>query len=109
MRRHVTEMVKPEDREYMQNAWKKGMPEFFAEGLLKQSWKHRVRDGLEWRLYELTILRIDTEHPRQRKALLLWKALENPDGSGESAPSRHADESQILHQILKGISRYRND
>lgn len=77
MRRHVTEMVKPEDREYMQNAWKKGMPEFFAEGLLKQSWKHRVRDGLEWRLYELTILRIDTERPRQRKALLLWKALED--------------------------------
>ena len=107
--RYISEMVRPEDREYMQIAWKEGMPEFFAEGLLKQSWKHRVREGLEWHWYELTILRIDTEHPRQRKALLLWKALENPDGSGESAPSRHADESQILHQILKGISRYRND
>lgn len=69
--RYISEMVRPEDREYMQIAWKEGMPEFFAEGLLKQSWKHRVREGLEWHWYELTILRIDTEHPRQRKALLL--------------------------------------
>ncbi|WP_320932649.1 PAS domain-containing protein, partial [Hungatella effluvii] len=92
-------------------------PEFFAEGLLKQSWKHRVREGLEWHWYELTILRIDTEHPRQRKALLLWKSLQaevehglgSKMGGQQEKREELQDDVQILHSILKGISRYRND
>ena len=74
--RYIAEMVDPQDQEYMREAWAMGMPGFFQQGMLKKSWKHRVRDGQGWCWFDLTILRIDIEHPRQRKALLLWKALE---------------------------------
>ena len=49
----------------------------FEEGMLKQSWKYRLKDehrSEEW--YELTLLRVDIEHPRRRKALLLWRHME---------------------------------
>lgn len=108
--RYIREMVSPEDQENMREAWMEGMSRFFEEGLLKQTWRHRVREGLEWTWYDLTILRVDTEHPRQRNAILLWKSI---DGEGMHAKGREdmrlSDDRQILHRILKSISRYRND
>lgn len=106
--RYIREMVKPEDQEDMRAAWAQGMPAFFEDGLLKQTWKHRVREGLDWRWYELTILRVDTEHPRQRKALLLWKIAEREPGQ-DGGSRTGLDDVQVLHNILKGISKYRND
>lgn len=116
LRHYIAEMVMPEDRESMERAWDRDIPGFFEEGMLKQSWMHRLRDGLAYDWYELTILRIDIEHPRQRKALLLWKAQKQDPAlisaqglevrrSGEN----HAGDLEILHNILKGIFRCRND
>ncbi|MCD8278382.1 sensor domain-containing diguanylate cyclase/phosphohydrolase [Enterocloster citroniae] len=115
--RYIAEMVDPQDQEYMREAWAVGMPGFFQQGMLKKSWKHRVRDGQGWCWFDLTILRIDIEHPRQRKALLLWKALEaeaehisaGRTGGQQETGEELQDDVQILHSILKGISRYRND
>lgn len=109
--RYIRDMVKPEDQEMMRRAWAEGMSGFFEEGLLKQSWRHRVREELDWGWYDLTILRVDTEHPRQRKALLLWKSIGQECGNTIRQPEErgYPDDRQVLHNILKGIWRYRND
>ena len=44
----------------MRRIWKTEIPRFFEEGMLKQSWKYRLKDehrSEEW--YELTLLRVD--------------------------------------------------
>ena len=108
--RYIADMVKPEDQELMRTAWNEQMPGFFEEGMLKHSWRHRVREGLGWCWYELTILRIDIEHPHQRKALLLWKAMEAEEqAEAKQENVVRPDDGRVLHSILKGISRFYND
>lgn len=109
---YVRDMVLPEEQEYVRRVWREDMPRFFEEGLLKQGWRHRLREegqtGETW--YEFTLLRVDTEHPRRRKALLLWNITqEGRETALTASDGMDSGDSQVLHEILKGIIRCRND
>lgn len=109
--RYIRDLVKPEERSYVRRVWKEEIPRFFEEGLLKQGWRHQIRDYAEqtqsW--YELTLLRLDIEHPRRRKALVLWKPVDEIREETVLPDVCRSGESEVLHNILKGIIRYRND
>lgn len=102
------EIVWHEDIELLENIWKDEMPKFFAEGLLKKSWKYRIKSNSEkgYKWYEMTALRIDTEHPHLRKILMLWDEL-NKDTS--EMYSVNEDDRKILGTIMNGICKCRND
>lgn len=103
---YISQIVKPEDQGYMTYVWGMEIAAFFETGLLKQSWKHRIWQEAEngWAWYELTILRVDIEHPRQRKALMLWKYLEPDTGTGSYTSYKSVfDDVQAIHRILKGV------
>lgn len=122
IRRYIGEIVMPEDRDRMRGVWIEELPLFFEEGRFKQSWCHRVREHSGWSWYELTILRIDVEHPRRKNALLLWKALKQDEaplslGTGEPVKEveimavRDSDScgQEIFHRVLRCTFRCRND
>ena len=61
---YINDLVVPEEQDNVRRIWKTEIPRFFEEGMLKQSWKYRLKDehrSEEW--YELTLLRVDIEHP----------------------------------------------
>ena len=54
----INDLVVPEEQDNVRRIWKTEIPRFFEEGMLKQSWKYRLKDehrSEEW--YELTLLR----------------------------------------------------
>ncbi|MBC8571362.1 diguanylate cyclase domain-containing protein [Zongyangia hominis] len=106
--RYINEVIHPDDRDFALSIWWKELPRFFEEGRLKQSWKNRIYDAAlgGWRWFEVTALRIDTEHPRQRKALFLWRDAE----ADESVQYRRPlGDGAVLHRILGGIFQCQND
>lgn len=107
---YINDLVVPEEQDNVRRIWKTEIPRFFEEGMLKQSWKYRLKDehrSEEW--YELTLLRVDIEHPRRRKALLLWRHMEPLQPEADSDENRLREDRRVLHNILKGILRCRND
>lgn len=109
--RYLKELVMPEDQLAAEAVWKEEIPAFFDAGLLKQTWKHRllVPSSDEWGWYEFSILRIDTEHPRQRKALLLWRFIGSDQAEVQIRVGLEPQEAQAMRRILKGTGRFRND
>ena len=106
----INDLVVPEEQDNVRRIWKTEIPRFFEEGMLKQSWKYRLKDehrSEEW--YELTLLRVDIEHPRRRKALLLWRLVDRAHQEADLDENRLREDRRVLHNILKGILRCRND
>ncbi len=103
---HIGRLVAPGDQAWLRAAWEGGMSAFFEAGRFQQSWRYRVKypGGGDWCWCEMVALRIDTDHPHGRKALLLWKVLED----GAAPPPAPGCEG-FLRDILNGVLRCRND
>lgn len=109
--KYLKDLVMPEDRTLVETMWKKEIPAFFEAGLLKQTWRHRLLDlsSSQWNWYDISVLRIDTEHPRQRKALLLWRLVGSQEEKSRKEAARESQEEQALYCLLKGVGRFSND
>lgn len=101
--------VHPDDRESVMNLTGAYIGRLFAEGLIKRSRRYRVFNksagGYCW--CEATIMRVDTESPLQRKALIAWKE-ENVCEAVCPTPQQKLDES-LLQNVIKGVQIFRND
>ena len=78
---YMKETLHPADQEQVRWIWEHGLAEFFEEGRFRQTWMHRIKEnaGSEWEKIEMTIVRLDTEHPQQKKGLMIWKKIEGDD------------------------------
>lgn len=102
--------VHPEDQAMMLEFLDADMAEFFEAGYMKKAKKCRIYDRIRkiYRWCEVTVMRIDTGYPHQRKAVLIWKELDQEISEAkENAPSGYAD--NVLQGLLGGIQQCLND
>lgn len=105
---YMKETLHPADQEQVRWIWEHGLAEFFEEGRFRQTWMHRIKEnaGSEWEKIEMTIVRLDTEHPQQKKGLMIWKKIEGDD----SLEKQDAIiDSHVFRSIFHGIRQMRND
>ncbi len=81
---------------------------FLASGAMKRSQKCRVfhHGSGDYIWYELSILRINLENPRQHKLLLIWSKLENDECVPSEAPK---EDLRFMDNSLVGIQQCLND
>lgn len=98
------EVVHPEDKGMMEDFLGNGIAEFFAEGLMKRSWKYRIysRAKGDYCGCRMTLLRISTNQPHQRKALLIWHEEE----AGQRKPVL---DEKLIYSLVGGVQICRND
>ena len=97
-RSFVAASVHPEDRAMALEGLGDYLSSVFEQGLMKRSRKYRVfcsGTGL-YRLYTVSLLRIDMEIPHQRRALILWQ--EASEGTAAPHPAR---EDETFHHLLQ--------
>lgn len=102
--------VHPEDQAMMLEFLDADMAEFFEAGYMKKAKKCRIYDRIRkiYRWCEVTVMRIDTGYPHQRKAVLIWKELDQEiSETKENAPSGYDD--NVLQGLLGGIQQCLND
>ncbi|MCQ4637280.1 diguanylate cyclase [Anaerovorax odorimutans] len=105
---YIETAVHPQDREQVFEIWKQGLADFFAEGRFQQSWQYRIKGQKsgQWQQVIMTLVRVDTEHPQQKKGLVLWKKYEDD----KPVKAQNAiDESSVFHSIFHGVRQLRND
>ncbi len=106
--------VHPEDREEMLKITSEYLSELFDEGLVQRERKYRVLDrgtGLYFWCYA-SALRIRSEDPRSRRAMLLWHrdASEDLTGARILQGGRNSmGYNEVINQLLGGIQKCRND
>jgi len=100
-------MVHPDDRRAMLDITGNYMEALFVHGLSKQSRRYRIYNTLsskyDW--YMETLLRMDTGHPLERKALMVLEPVE--DGSGQIKIGHK--NKRILDGIIDSIQICKND
>lgn len=102
--------VHPEEQAIMMKFLDADMAEFFEAGYMKKAKKCRIYDRIrkEYRWCEVTVMRIDTGYPHQRKAVLIWKELDQEiSETKENASSGYDD--NVLQGLLGGIQQCLND
>jgi len=107
MRALARNHIHPRDRALVQEELDGYLEQFFASGARRQRRYYQVRGGVAdaYRLYEATVLRVDVNDLSQRKALVVWRAV---DAEGESEQGLDAAGEEI--RLLSGIvQRFRND
>ena len=102
--------VHPDDRAEMRAFLDDDMPGFFEAGYMKKSKRCRVynKQQREYLWCEITVMRIDTGHPHQRKAVLIWKEL-NEEVIQAVEIELSGYEDSILQSLLGGVQQCLND
>lgn len=102
--------VYPDDSAVVWELADKGIRDFFEEGKIRQNFRFRIWDrismGYIW--CEASLLRIDMENPRQKKALIVWNESEKEKiylGQEEDIRKRDA----ALRNLVGGLQQCRND
>lgn len=102
--------VHPDDKEKVLRILECEMQEFFAEGMVKREWKYRVyqREFQKYCWYRMSLIRVDTDSPTQKKALLLWSELEKT-GDMQIAEKVQAPQNDVLISLIGGVHCCLND
>ncbi|QNL44847.1 diguanylate cyclase [Oscillibacter hominis] len=100
--------VHPEERDMVLELLGPYGREFFAEGRMKRTRRYRVLNratgAYDW--YEATMVRVDLNSPRQRKALIIWRRAEHTQA--DYAQMKFT-QNQIYDCLLEGIYQCEND
>ncbi len=100
MRLLAESAVHPDDRHLISEQMNLYLNEFFASGLRKSTRRYRIlgNDGV-YKMYSATIIRINTDSTKEKKALAIWHRLpESADTQAVSAVSAHtAPEVSLRH------------
>ncbi len=132
MNKFILGAVHPDDRQALMDLAGDGILKFFDDGRTRQNMRYRVyqraNGGYQW--CQVTLMRVNTDNPKRRRAMLIWKPeavsetavhLEPADKaldgrSGALAENIWADDSInmsrysfILDNLLDGIQTCRND
>lgn len=108
VRTFACESVHPEDRQTAMRITDKYIQDFFDNGLMKKSERYRVYDknlGVYFWCRN-TLLRADTDNPRRRKVLLIWKR-ESGEELTSSQVERQFYNDVILRSVLICIQKFR--
>ena len=110
IRSFTDQAVHPDDRAEMKAFLDDDMPGFFEAGYMKKSKKCRVynKQQRQYLWCEVTVMRIDTGHPHQRKAVLIWKEL-NEEVIQAAEIELSGYEDSILQSLLGGVQQCLND
>lgn len=110
IRSFTDQAVHPDDRAEMKAFLDDDMPGFFEAGYMKKSKKCRVynKQQKQYLWCEVTVMRIDTGHPHQRKAVLIWKEL-NEEVIQAAEIELSGYEDSILQSLLGGVQQCLND
>lgn len=110
IRSFTDQAVHPDDRAEMRAFLDDDMPGFFEAGYMKKSKKCRVynKQQRQYLWCEVTVMRIDTGHPHQRKAVLIWKEL-NEEVIQAAEIELSGYEDSILQSLLGGVQQCLND
>lgn len=110
IRSFAQEAVHPDDREKVLELLGSYMEDFFSSGYMKKTRRYRVYNHAEreYRWCGATLMRIDTGHPHQRMALLIWHEISEEYGDNiENEPL--LSQGNILQGLLGGVQQCRND
>lgn len=102
--------VCPQDRDRVHAGLDAYVEEMFSEGLMSRQRRYRVISDEPGRYVwcRATLLRVDTEVPHQRRALILWQVEEVPPVSDSTAVARAA-EQELLQNAIGGVLCCRMD
>ena len=105
-RAFVEKSVHPDDRSSVLE--KRCIDMFLSSGAMKCSQTYRVFHigSDDYVRYEMSVLRVNMENPRQHKLLLIWRAAESDH---YAISVRNAQEGQTIENSLVGIQKCRND
>ena len=103
----VQEAVYPEDRPVALELVGPYLEEFFAQGWMKCVRRYRVlrQENGQYEWCRTTLLRIDTENPRQRKLMLIWEW----ENKLESKQNTQNTGQLLMERMLGGIQKFRYD
>lgn len=90
--------VHPDDQQMLERCRPACLKKLFQDGAMRASQRYRVfsREMGAYRWYEATVLRVNTENPKQCKALVVWRRLARQrSGAAEDAAA------QELYAVLR--------
>lgn len=102
--------VHPDDREKVLRILNFEMQDFFAEGMAKREWKCRIygRELQKYRWCRAVLIRVDTDYPTQKKALLIWNILEKTD-EAKNIGQMLMPGNDVLINLIGGVHCCLND
>ena len=109
--RNFTETaVHPEDRDTVLEMLGSYSESFFNEGLMKRSRRYRIynKTTRSYQWYMATMLRIDTGHPHERRAMIVWELVDKEKVRTVS-PEVARKSDGVLHDLLGGSIQCKND
>lgn len=105
--------VHPADKDAVLQLLEYCQQDFFENGFMKYRWHYRVyqRKKQNYSDCQMMILRIDTDNPLQKKAMLIWQMQKDTkeDTAMAAASDKWFPYSMMLGHLLNGIRVCRND
>jgi len=113
IRSFVDGAVHPDDRQHALELLDGYLTRFFVAGLMQRTRMYRVLNcaSQHYHWCDATLLRLDTQNPEDRQALLIWQDTGEADSAGEPPrPDGQIEcDQNMLQTIIEGIQVCAND
>ncbi len=103
--------VHPDDMELSLKEYAFLLEEFFPSGLRKHSFTHRLYTSAlgGYRSHRVTFLRVETDDPAQRKAILIWQPMPAAPVAVEQSEMSSVGDWNALLYLMSSVVCRRND